>query len=388
MAELAPVRPLPVLALLLACGIVCFNAAWVAARLGVLHKPKRVLESDHRHYIEMARGAAGQPELARRAPYCWRVVVPGLVRLSLRAGLDLHLAFYLLTNLALIGLLVVLDAWLADLGFAPWLRVVGLLLVGLMQGAVRWFEYQYWMTDPQGLLLVAAGVLLAWHARWRSLAALSLLSAGVRETHVLVYPFVLALVWRQAGLRAAGRRTLLVAGPALMLTAALRLGIEPLVHPTLGASIADNLAFRWHHLTDNQPYVLSIGTWGVLLPLALLGSVRGRVWHRWPEQAVLLLAVYATTILISNNNERPLAYALPAVLPAALVGLSRLAESGRLACALWVTAALAVQVLFYLETRFTGLGISIYQPVSWPVVLVCALFAGVGWRVLRPATGA
>lgn len=388
MAKLAPVRRLPVLALLLACGIVCFNAAWVTARLGVLHKPKHVLESDHRHYIEMARGAAGQPELARRAPYCWRVVVPGLVRLSMRAGLDLHLAFYLLTNLALIGLLVVLDAWLADLGFAPWLRVVGLLLVGLMQGAVRWFEYQYWMTDPQGLLLVAAGVLLAWHARWWSLAALSLLSAGVRETHVLVYPFVLALVWRQAGLRAAGRRTLLVAGPALMLAAALRLGIEPLVHPALGASVADNLAFRWHHLTDNQPYVLSIGTWGVLLPLALLGSVRGRVWYRWPEQAVLLLAVYATTILISNNNERPLAYALPAVLPAALVGLSRLAESGRLARALWVTAALAVQVLFYLETRFTGLGISIYQPVSWPVVLVCALFAGVGWRVLRPVTGA
>ncbi len=363
------------LALLLGVVVVCFNGAWVAARLGVLHKPKRVLESDHLHYIEMARGSEGQPELARRAPYCWRIVVPGVVRLLVRAGLDLHVAFYVLTNLALLGLFVVLEAWLAELGFAPWLRIVGLLLVGLMQGAVRWFEYQYWMTDPLGLLLVAGGLLLAWRGRWRTLMVLSLFSAGVRETHVLVYPFVLALEWRRVGARAAGLRTLFVAAPALIASAALRFGIEPLVQPTLLASIIDTLEFRWHHVGDNQLYLLSLGTWGVLLPLALLAGSWRHAWRHWPEHVLFVTAVYVTTILISNNNERPLAYALPAMLPAALAGLRRLGALGALPRVLYVAAALGVQVLFFSETRFTGLGISIYQPVSWPVVGACVLFA-------------
>jgi hypothetical protein len=241
------------------------------------------------------------------------------------------------------------------------------------------------MTDPQGLLLVTAGVLLAWRERWWALAVLSLLSAGVRETHVLVYPFLFALVWRRAGLRAAALRTLLVAGPALALTVALRAALEPLVHPTLGASIADNLGFRWRHLADNQLYVLSLGTWGVLLPLALLAHPGWRSWRRWPERAALALAVYATTIAISNNNERPLAYALPVALPAALAGLRRLAAASRPASALWVLAALAVQFLFYVQTQFTGPGISIYQPVSWPVTVSCAAFAVAGACWLRRA---
>jgi cytochrome c-type biogenesis protein CcsB len=37
--------------------------------------------------------------------------------------------------------------------------VVGLVLVGLMQGAVRWFEYQYWMTDPSALMLTTLAFL-------------------------------------------------------------------------------------------------------------------------------------------------------------------------------------------------------------------------------------
>ena len=37
---------------------------------------------------------------------------------------------------------------------------LAVVLMGLTQGAVRWFEYQYWMSDPLCLALVAAAILL------------------------------------------------------------------------------------------------------------------------------------------------------------------------------------------------------------------------------------
>jgi hypothetical protein len=124
----------------------------------------------------------------------------------------------------------------------------------------------------------------------------------------------------------------------------------------------------------------------VLLPLALLAP--GRFWdhaRRHAGDLSLVIMVYATTLLISNNNDRPLAYALPAVLPAALVGLRRLraAWSGRAAA---VSAlVLGLQFLFYLRTRFTGLGVSVYQPVSWPVVGALAVFWIAAALALRTA---
>jgi hypothetical protein len=370
------------LGLAVALGVIVFNAVWVAAALGPLHKPKRVLESDHLHYIEMARSFARapedrgdvRPELALRAPYCWRVLVPGTVALLVRAGVNLHLAFYLLTNLSLVGFLYVLFVSLEDLGFDLRLRLVALLLVGLMQGAVRWFEYQYWMTDPEGLLLVAWGVLLARRERLVPLGALALLAAFVRETFVIVYPFAFFVRLRRRGLpRALLDTAALAAGPALA-TLALRRLITPAIHPGLWDSIVDNVGFRVDHLFDNQLYVLTLGTWGVLLPLALVAPRPRDLVRRHAAELSLVAFVYASTVLISNNNDRPLAYALQVVLPPALAGLRRLIEAAPLPAGVTLGAVVALQALFYVETRFTGLGISIYQPVSWPVVAALGAF--------------
>ena len=35
---------------------------------------------------------------------------------------------------------------------------------------------------------------------------------------------------------------------------------------------------------------------------------------------------------------------------------------------------LSLQALVYVQTRFTGLGISVYQPVSWPAVAALVAF--------------
>ena len=124
------------------------NVLAVSSRLGFLHKPKQVKEYDHWRYIEMARGAEGRPALQKEPPYCFRLAVPALVRGLTRLGLSENAAFFLVTNAGLFGFLLVLWLHLRDLGFALPLRVTGLLVAGFTQGAVRWFEYQYWMTDP------------------------------------------------------------------------------------------------------------------------------------------------------------------------------------------------------------------------------------------------
>jgi hypothetical protein len=154
----------------------------------------------------------------------------------------------------------------------------------------------------------------------------------------------------------------------------LRLSIAPNQPDDFVSSIADSLSFRWRHLFDNQLYVLSVGTWGVLLPLALLAWRRlPDALRREPDLVALLVMAYGT-LVISNNTERPLAYAVPAMLPAALCGLDRLVSEGRVAFALAAASALGVQALHYGATRFGEPGMSIYQPTHWGVVATTAAF--------------
>jgi hypothetical protein len=378
-----PARPRDLaLAFLLAVALLGGNSAWVSARLGFLHKPHRVAEHDHLRYLEMAKGAAGDPALARQSPYCWRPLVPLLAGRLWKAGLKLNLAFWLITNAALLGFLLALFIHLGDIGLGLRLRFLGIALAGLLQGCVRWFEYQYWMTDPAGLLVLVASLLLARRRRLAALALLGVLGALVRETYVVAYPYLLFHEARRDGWRAAFARTAAVAAPGLLVSLLLRQIIVPLSGPSLGAAIADNVAFRLRHLFDNQPYVLTLGTWGVLLPLALTFPRRlGHLARLRPEGTALLAFVYVTTFLISNNNERPLAYATPAVLPAALDGFDRWLRRTRLPFAPSAVAVLALQAFVLARTEFTGLGISIYQPTDWAVIAVLAL-AWAGARVL------
>ena len=172
------------------CSLLAVNVWSVSSRLGFVHKPKQVKEYDHWRYVEMARGAEGRPALQKEPPYCFRLAVPALVRGLTRLGLSVNAGFFLVTNAVLFGFLLLLWLHLRDLGFSLPLRVTGLLVVGLTQGAVRWFEYQYWMTDPAALFLVMLAFFLLERGRRGALLATSVLAAFVRETYVLVYPYV------------------------------------------------------------------------------------------------------------------------------------------------------------------------------------------------------
>jgi len=367
---------------LLSLALLAVNVASVSWQLGFLHKAKQVKEYDHWRYIEMARGPEGKPALSREPPYCFRLAVPALARGLMGLGLSENGAFFLVTNTALFAFLLCLWLHLRDLGFSLPLRVTGLLVTGLTQGAVRWFEYQYWMSDPTALALVMLAFLLIERGRWPALFGTSVAAAFVRETYVLVYPYVflrelrlgrrfVAALWRTAALAVV---------PLAILVAIRRL--VPANQPdSFVAGIVDSMGFRIAHLLDNQPYVVTIGAFGVLVPLVLLFPSRlPRLVRSHFDRALFVLSVYAT-LVISNNNERPLAYALPALVPAALFCLRAFLDETRLPLLPVCGAVVALQLLFWTGQRFAEIGMSIYQPVNWTTIAAMAV-AWAGSQVL------
>ncbi len=355
---------------LLALLLLPVNILSVASQLGFLHKPKQVKEYDHWRYIEMARGPEGKPELQREPPYCFRVAVPALARGLMRLGLPENAAFYLLTNAALFAFLLLIWLHLRDLGFSLALRVTGLLVTGFTQGAVRWFEYQYWMSDPLALFLVMLAFFLVERGKWGAVATVSVTAAFVRETYVLVYPYLFLRELR-LGRRFPGAlgRTAAVALLPLAILVAIRGLVTPNQPDDFVTGIVDSMTFRLNHILDNQPYVLTLGAFGVLVPLVLLFPARlpGLV-RRHFDRALFVLSVY-TTLVISNNNERPLAYALPALVPAALSCLRAFQQETRLPLLPVCATVVALQILFWTGQRWAEIGMSIYQPVNWTTVV-------------------
>ena len=354
---------------LLSLALLAVNVASVASELGFLHKAKQVKEYDHWRYIEMARGPEGKPELTREPPYCFRLAVPALARGLMRLGLSENAAFFLVTNAALFGFLLCLWLHLRDLGFSLALRVTGLLVTGFTQGALRWFEYQYWMSDPVALALVMLAFLLIERGKSPALFGVSVAAAFVRETYVLVYPYVFLRELRlgQRFGAALARAAALAVVPLTILVAIRRL-VTPKHPDDFVTGIVDSMGFRIAHLLDNQLYVVTIGAFGVLVPLLLLFPKHLAGLARRHFDRVLYVASVYATLVISNNNERPLAYALPALVPAALFCLRRFLDETRLPLVPACAAVVLLQVLFWTGQRFAEIGMSIYQPVNWTTV--------------------
>ena len=373
---------------LLAVLLLALNVAAVSSKLGFVHKPKQVKEYDHWRYVEMARGAEGRPALQKEPPYCFRLAVPALVRGLSRLGLSVNAGFFLVTNAVLLGFLLLLWLHLGDLGFALPLRVTGLLVVGFTQGAVRWFEYQYWMTDPAALFLVMLAFFLLEREKRGAVLAASLLASFVRETYILVYPYALLRDLRTGrGLRAAVVRTATIAALPFAALVAVRRLVAPNQPDDFVSGIVDSMTFRWNHLLDNQPYVITLGAFGVLVPLVLLFPARlPRLARRHFDRALYVVSVYAT-LVISNNNERPLSYALPALVPAALYGLRTFLAETRLPVVPVLGLVVALQALFWSGQRWAEMGMSIYQPVNWVTVVAMAAFWLAAQVALRPRPG-
>jgi hypothetical protein len=359
---------------LLSILLLAVNVWVVSSHLGFLHKAKQVKETDQWRYIEMARDPERKSALAREATYCWRVFVPSAARMLTRSGLSENLSFWIITNVSLFGFLLVTWVYLRDLGFELPYRVAGLLTLGLTQAAVRWYEYQYWMTDPTSLFLIALALLLIRRERQGWLHPTSVLAALVRENYVAVYPYYfLRLLRRGTSLLDAIRRTLTLALLPLLILVALRVLIVPDHRDSFLVDLVDTAGFRLRHLAA-QPYLFTFGAYGVLFPLLLLFPRRmpGLV-RRHAEQVFLVLFFWALCLL-AINTERELGYTLPAVLPAALLGLRGLIVEAQLPPLPTLGVVVALQAFFFSQQRFLEMGSSTFQPANPGVVIAMTLF--------------
>lgn len=353
----------------LAVLIVAANAGYVASQLGFVHRPRQVMETDHRHYIHMATN----PEEPEDPPYAFRVAAPRVARGLMAMGLSVNQAFYLLTQVSLASFLACVFLFLRARGFEGEVAGLVVALMGLTQGAVRWFEYQYWMSDPLCMALTAAAVLaIQLDAPWRLAILLGFAAGFVRESFVLVLPFAFFHTLKRHDLREAVIRTGAIAAAFFAVSLTLRALITPIAPDDWWSGIVDSMGFRARHFWDKQWYVLTIGTWGVFVPLAL-ADFRGfaRRVRENLDLTFLVLATYAT-LIISNNTERPLAYAWPAVAAAGASGLRALVAAvptpfrdpfQRLAA-----ICLGAQMVHFGLTRWHDLsGASLYQPANFIV---------------------
>ena len=186
------------------------------------------------------------------------------------------------------------------------------------------------MTDPPCLFLIALALLFIGRGWHRALYAPSILAAFIRESYIIVFPYYFIRLLRTTrSFWEASWRSASIAIVPLAILVGLRIVLVP-DHPgSFERDLADTMGFRWRHLAD-QPYLFTVGAWGVLFPLLVLFPRRipGMVRRR-PEDAFLVI-FFASLCVVANNTERELGYAMPAILPAGLYFLRLLVQEARL----------------------------------------------------------
>ena len=371
------------MALALATLLVFANAGYVASKLGFIHRVRAVMETDHKHYIHMAMN----PEEPEDPPYAFRVAIPKIARGLMAWGLSVNEAFYAITQISLVAFLACTFLFLRARGFTLEVSALVVTLMGLTQGAVRWFEYQYWMSDPLCLALVAAAILaIQLDTPWRAAIALAIAAGFVRESFVLVLPFAFFHTLRRHDLNQAILRTTAIAAAFFAVSLTLHALITPAAPDDWWSGVVDTVGFRYRRLFQSQWYVLTIGTWGVFVPLALADfrAFSRRVGENL-DLTFLTLATYGT-LIISNNTERPLAYAWPAIAAAGAAGIRALlakipAPLGNPFPRL-TAVCVGAQLVHFGLTRWNDLaGSSLYQPANYAVTgMMLAL--GLAWTLV------
>jgi hypothetical protein len=159
----------------------------------------------------------------------------------------------------------------------------------------------------------------------------------------------------------------------MLILVGLRLLITPDHPDSFVGDLLDTTGLRLRHLAQ-QPYMFTLGAYGVLMPLVLLFPKRlAGLVRRHAEQAFLVAFFYALCLL-ANNTERELGYTLPAVLPAALLGLRSLVVEARLPRLPTLGVVVALQAFFFSQQRYLEMGSSMFQPANLGVVMAMTLF--------------
>lgn len=293
---------------------------------------------DHHKYIWMA---TDNPLDFHVAPFCWRILVPGLAKVL---PFDLEWSFFVIA-FAGVWMTGVAVYFLALQWFpSPPYGLVALLTFFSLGWAGKLVLRNFWLPDSLGFFFVALAV-YAILARRDALFALSVaLGVLAKESVFFVVPLYYTLRtdrWIDPGLL---KRCVLLALPAALALVLLRVFIpawneDPALLSTLpetvrlvqeGSSSYGYLELfrsvgleRLRNASLWDLYSYSAGTFGAILLLPLFAPKRaGLLLLRFLP---FLLLVYAQ-LLFAVNTERLLVLAFPAVLLMALAGIEGLSE--------------------------------------------------------------
>lgn len=316
------------LALLLAAGILAFRQSRLDDR--VVHDRFQLPAFDAYAYVAMAEN----PSVFTVAPWGYRVLTPLVV--GALPGRDVIRRFRWLTfaGLSLAGGLTYL--FLRRLGHGAHASLAGAALLAASGPVGEVVGYPY-LVEPLALVL-EVGFLLALEAGAGAglLALLSVVAACNKELQLLLLPLVYFARRDRDGARLAAWKLLAATAGALAATAILRwvwapvASLPSLPSPDSWGAILGNL---WQHRAETVGGLLLTG----LLPLAAAGAclARARPYLRrygyllfvtlaFPFVAWMNLGEKRPLALFGRNTDRLLLFAVPALLPLALMALESL----------------------------------------------------------------
>jgi hypothetical protein len=315
--------------LLFLLALLGFLIPWVLGRYASL-PPGEYFLSDQRVYAEMAASPAGT---IREPPFCWRPLLPALVRATPLA-IDSGFHLWMLVALALLPPLMALFVRAA--GASVDSAITAGVLMAVSPATVGSLSWDYVRPEALSLLLIlASGVSLLTR---RPVAFLVCLVALSLEKETWIVAAVFAVCWTWACDRSLRRVVLVGAFAALAVAAAVRLAIPPATEYSILSLIA---AAYWplDPLNIARRAMLATGsTWNVLAPLAALAiGRRARDPVAWA--LAVSIAVATAQILVAIDVQRIVTAAYPFVLLACTWELDRLPpRARRLAAATLIVA--------------------------------------------------
>ena len=315
-------------ALLLAAGIVAFRHHRLDD--GTVHDRHHLPAFDAYAYVAMAEN----PTIFTVAPWGYRVLTPLVV--DALPGRDVVAGFRWLTWAGLAGASGLAYLFLRRLGHGSAAALAGAAALAASGPVGEVIGYPY-LVEPLALALELAFLLaLESNAGLGGLALLSAVAASNKELQVLMLPLVFFARRDRDGTRLAAWKLLASTAAALATTALLRWGWAPVASlPSLPPSDSWGGILRslWQYRAETLTGLLLSG----LLPLAAVGAClrRARPYLRrywfllmvtlgFPFVAWMNLGETRPLALFGRNTDRLLIFAVPAVLPLALLALEAL----------------------------------------------------------------
>jgi hypothetical protein len=322
--------------LLLPLALLGFLVPWMLGRYASLPGGDYFLH-DQRVYAEMAASPAGT---VREAPFCWRPLLPALVRATPLA-IDRGFHAWMLAALALLPPLTALFVRAA--GASAESAIGAGVLMALSPATVGFLSWDYVRPDALSLVLILASGASLLNGRAIvfvvSLVALSL----TKETWIVAAVFALSWTWahERARMRVAALGTL----AALAVAAAVRLAVPPGSEYSIPSMIAERY-WPIDPVSIARRAMLATGsTWNVLAPVAAVAiGRRAREPVAWALAAPIVVST--AQILVAIDTQRIVAAAYPFVLLACAWEIDRLPPAAR---RLSVVALAAAQIPWLLK---------------------------------------